>query len=147
MLPSPPPAVRATLAKEALLRSAREFAHVREHGRKWVGRLMVLQVAPAPDGLTRVGLIVSKRVHRRAVRRNRARRLLRESFRLTQPLPGPPVWVVAIARANLLDSDQGRTQSEWLGLLRRAGQVPPPAPSAPPPSPAVSLPAGEAPPC
>lgn len=124
----PPPAGRATLSKEGFLRAAWQFAYVREHGRKLVGRMMVLQFVAAPDGQTRVGLIVSKKVHRRAVRRNRARRLLRESYRLTRSQLQPAVWVVAIARGNLLATQQPLAQIEWLTLLRQAGFLAAPEP-------------------
>ncbi len=52
-----------------------------------------------PNELTgpRLGLVVSKRVSVKAVERNRIKRLIRESFRLTQGELGP-LDVVVIAR-------------------------------------------------
>ncbi len=37
-----------------------------------------------PSLITRVGFVVSKKTHKRAVRRNRLRRIIRESYRLLQ---------------------------------------------------------------
>jgi ribonuclease P protein component len=52
-----------------------------------------------PNGLdhARLGLAISKRVSKRAVERNRIKRLVRESFRRTR-LGLPPIDLVVMAR-------------------------------------------------
>jgi ribonuclease P protein component len=63
----------------------------------------VVAVAEPPDGQRRLATIVSRRYSRLAVVRNRARRLLRESYRLLLP-EIRPVWLVLIPRCALQDA-------------------------------------------
>lgn len=67
------------LPPEHRLRSTRDFQHVYRRGRSWAHPLAVLHVTPRP-GDTRIGFSVSRKVGK-AVRRNRARRRLREIVR------------------------------------------------------------------
>jgi ribonuclease P protein component len=61
-----------------------------------------LQIYAKPNELSysRVGLIVSKRIERRAVKRNRIKRLLRETFRTFQKQSGVAGmdWVMRLKR-------------------------------------------------
>lgn len=58
----------------------------------------------APSEQARLGMAVSRRVHRRAVVRNRIRRQIRESFRLKRPhLPALDFVVLARPAAAELD--------------------------------------------
>lgn len=62
------------------LRRRREFLLVQSRGARSRGQRLVLLVLPNPDGETRLGFTVSKKVGN-AVVRNRVRRRLRELFR------------------------------------------------------------------
>ena len=65
------------------------------------GRTLVMWVTRGSDAGRRVGVVVSKRTFRRAVDRNRAKRLLREAFRLSRHQMPPDVDVILIARAGI----------------------------------------------
>jgi len=65
------------------------------------GRTLVMWVTRGSDAGRRAGVVVSKRTFRRAVDRNRAKRLLREAFRLSRHLALPDVDVILIARAGI----------------------------------------------
>lgn len=65
------------------------------------GQALVIWVASFPDAGRRAGVVVSKRTFRRAVDRNRAKRLMREAFRLSRHRLVPGVDMVLIARAGI----------------------------------------------
>lgn len=77
------PAVGLGFGRRRRLLSRREFDRVlrRAPVRLRVGPLWGAVLPTAPRTASRLGLIVAKRVARRAVDRNRARRVIRESFR------------------------------------------------------------------
>lgn len=90
-----------------------ETAVFKVHGKG----LMALAV---PNGLghPRLGLVVSKKNLRRAVDRNRLKRLVRESVRLRQQrLPG--VDIVILARRGVGDLDNDTLHRQLHGMWRR----------------------------
>jgi ribonuclease P protein component len=114
----------ATIRRADFLRRGAEFARVREDGRKTVGRYTVVTILPAPDARTRVGVIASKRFDRKAVVRNRARRLMKEGFRLIRNGISPPVWVVIVARRHLVRATLKEVQGELMRALAAASVLP-----------------------
>lgn len=75
-------------------------------------------VAPNGLGHPRVGLVFSKRNIRLAVDRNRVKRLVRESIRLTQH-DLPAVDIVVLARRGAGDLDNGTLHRQLQGMWRR----------------------------
>jgi len=67
-------------------------------GRRVTTRRFIFYFAPARTDAARLGLVVSRKVGG-AVKRNRAKRLLRETFRLNRHRLQPPVDIVAIVKA------------------------------------------------
>ena len=80
------------------LRTGKDFERVRRCGRRAADDLFGLQYAENDVGHARLGMAVSLRTAGSAVRRNRIRRLIRESFRLNQARL-PPADIVVNARA------------------------------------------------
>lgn len=71
----------------------------------------------------RIGFVISKKNIRRAVKRNRVRRIIRESFRLHQH-ELPNVDIVVLARKGLDDLDNEQLHKvitrSWSRLIRKA---------------------------
>lgn len=72
------------LSKPAWLLKPQQFRRVYERGRRYDGRFMTVFVVANESAENRFGITVSKRVSTSAVKRNRAKRLLREAIRLNQ---------------------------------------------------------------
>ena len=76
------------------------------------------------DGATarRLGMKVTKKTFRLATERNRAKRLLRESFRLLRPTLAATPWdLVVIARRKILDAKEPEVRKEMAWACRKLG--------------------------
>ncbi len=72
------------LSKASRLRKPGEFRRVYANGKRFEGRLMTVFIMPSAGGFQRLGITASKKGVGNAVQRNRAKRLLRETFRLSK---------------------------------------------------------------
>jgi ribonuclease P protein component len=75
--------LRASLIKQTHLRRSAEFRRVYAGGKRFNGRLMTAFALPNDLGHHRFGITASRKAVGNAVQRNRAKRLLRETFRLS----------------------------------------------------------------
>ncbi len=83
-----------------------EFSSVFGFRRAIRGKLLMLHYQPRPEGMTaaRLGLVVGKKLLKRAVDRNRVKRIVREQFRLCRPdLPACDMIVRLAAKPVPLD--------------------------------------------
>ena len=96
------------------------FRDVFERGVRYPGRLMVMLIRHADDANRRLGVVAGKRTHRRSVDRVRAKRLMREAFRLNRFRIRGRVDVLLIARRGIRTSSMQDVERELLRLMRRA---------------------------
>ena len=127
------------------LRGLRVFERLLRQGRRFHADAMVLRVLPADSSLLeprdrdqpaspwRCGVVVSGKVSKRAVVRNRMRRQLHALLLQTLAVQAPaaaaakaaaPLWLLLSLRPGSAELDSGRLLGECSDLLRRAGLTP-----------------------
>ena len=98
------------------LRKNRDFQRVYRQGRSAAGRKFIMYVLDNGTDRNRIGISVSKKVGNSVVR-HRVRRLIREGYRLQEPLFSRGVDLIVVARP----SAAGCTQAEASENLRYLG--------------------------
>jgi len=115
---SPPDALG--LPRSRRIKQGRDFARAKTQGRRLTQGCLVLNwVAITGGGASRVGVITGRRIGG-AVVRTRARRLLREAFRLHQPHLSQPVDVVLVARQSIVGKKLSDVVCDYLAALKKA---------------------------
>ena len=84
-----------------------------------VGRFMVVWVRNGDDASSRLGVIASKRTFRRAVDRARAKRLIREAFRLNRGNFVDGYDYVIVARHRILGVSRQIVEKDLMRLIGR----------------------------
>ena len=105
----------------AHIRQRRDFKSVYDTGRKLHGRTMTIFALPRPGTGSRLGIAATRKLGS-AVERNRAKRLVRELFRLNPAPPG--LDIVVVPRRALFDATFSSLEAEYvatLGRLRPSG--------------------------
>lgn len=103
------------------LKRSSAFGRLKQEGKRVVSGCLILNWIERPVGEpTQMGMIVTKRIGR-AVVRNRARRLIRETFRLNQHALFRPVQMVLIARQSICGKKIHHVESDFIKALEKAG--------------------------
>ncbi|MCM2972693.1 MULTISPECIES: ribonuclease P protein component [Larsenimonas] len=109
-------------ARALRLLSSREYQHVFDNACYKVHGKGVLALAfPNDLNHARVGMVFSKKTMRRAVDRNRLKRLTRESIRLRQHWL-PAVDIVVLSKRGVADLDNETLKRQFHGMWRRLEQ-------------------------
>jgi ribonuclease P protein component len=109
------------LGRALRLKQGREFARVRRQGERLASGCLIANWRRLPgETNSRLGVITAGRIGG-AVVRNRARRLLRETFRLHQRDFEQAVELVLVARPSIVGKGFSEVEHDFLTTLRKAG--------------------------
>ncbi len=107
--------------REARLLTRSDFDRVFAARESFGDRYFRIHLAPGPS--PRLGQVISRRVSRRAVDRNRIRRVVRESFRLHQGAM-PDLDLVVVARSLAADESTARLHESLARHWQRLARAP-----------------------
>ena len=114
------------LPKETRLAKRAEFLRVYEEGERIEGRFMTVFILPNGRDIQRVGITATKKAIGKAHDRNRAKRLLREAFRLSreelEKIPVKYDWVLN-ARRGLLRVKLEKPLEEFKQIATKIGKL------------------------
>ena len=112
--------VRHTFRRKERLRKTQEFERVFSYGKSVGGSTVAFYYAPNEEGFPRAGFIASKKVSKKAVERNRAKRLMREVFRLNKHRL-KPFDIIFIAKRGIVGKKRQDVEKDFLRLAKKAG--------------------------
>ncbi len=110
----------STLPKSERLQRGHQFRGAYEHGRKFVGRFVVLYAVDDSAAGRALGVVTSRKIGN-AVVRNRARRLLREAYRLNKQKLKTNLQIVMVARSTINGKRRPEVEADLLRLFLAAG--------------------------
>ncbi|HTR41623.1 MAG TPA: ribonuclease P protein component [Pseudomonadales bacterium] len=109
------------LSRASRVTQNRDFVRIRQQGERLAQGCLVANWNKLPDGAApKLGVVTSRKIGG-AVQRTRARRLLRESFRLHQHEFSQPVEIILVARNSIAGKKFADVERDYLATLRRAG--------------------------
>ena len=111
---------RLPFGRAARIKQGRDFRRTRQGGERLVSGCLIANWRRLPaQASSRLGVITASRIGG-AVVRNRARRLMRESFRLHQHDLAAPVDLVLVARQSIAGKGFAGVERDFLAALRKA---------------------------
>jgi ribonuclease P protein component len=112
---------RLRLGRSARIKQGGDFSRIRQEGQRMISGCLIANWRLSKEGMaSRLGVITSSRIGN-AVVRSRARRLLREAFRLHQHDLKTAVDLVLVARNSILGKGLADVENDFLTILRKAG--------------------------
>ena len=116
----PAEAPRLKFGRAMRIKQGRDFSRVRQDGQRLVHGCLIANWRKLPvESASRLGVVTSGKLGN-AVIRNRARRLLRETFRVHQHDLSQPLDLVLIARASIVGKGFVDVEKDLLAALRKA---------------------------
>ena len=116
------------LPKQERLKSSSEFSATYRLKKSVADSLLILYAGSEkknPEDITKVGFVVSKKIHKRSTKRNRIKRLMRESYRQARKngdIPENIKWqtLIYLARAESIDKEYKDIYKSVVNLFNKA---------------------------
>lgn len=100
------------------LKLNKDFRRLYSRGKNFVSGYTVVYASKNRSGKNRLGLTVSKSIGK-AVKRNRLKRLMRESYRLMEEKINPGFDIIIVARGRALGKTQAQIQRDIEYAMRK----------------------------
>ena len=113
-----------SFGKDKRITSRAEYLAIQNNGQKWHSKHFVIcyREAQQPESARpRIGITITKKVDKRAVKRNLLRRRVREIFRISYENFCVPLEVVVIAKQGAIELDPESIRDEIFYLFRKIG--------------------------
>ena len=94
-----------------------EFQAIYKSGKSYANKYLVMYVSENPDGKSKLGISVSKKVGNSVVR-HRLARLIRETYRLNTNMFNSGLNIIVIARTTAKGKNFAEIESAFLHLCR-----------------------------
>jgi ribonuclease P protein component len=110
------------LKEEYRLKTNFEYNITRKHGKRYSGKYFYINVLKPRnyEGPTKFGVVVTTKIHKRAVKRNRVRRLFVESFRHQfDPIKDKGVWISVYPKASALNKTYEEINTDLTETLQK----------------------------
>ena len=121
--------IKIVLPKDERLKTSREFSTIYNLKRSVANPLLILYVGRKkadPSISTKVGFVVGKKVHKRAVKRNRAKRLMRETYKnirnTDEFLLKNYEFLIFLARIPILEADYNQVHAGVTDCFKKAAK-------------------------
>ncbi len=99
------------------LTKKKEFEKTYQQGKAVGGEFLLVKISPNQENKTRVGIVVSKKVAKKATERNKIKRRIREIVR-SEVLEGKTVGdIVIIAKRSSEKSSYQELKADWENIL------------------------------
>lgn len=109
------------LTRDRRVRKRQDFLRVQGSRRKYRSNHLLLAVSSPGRGPSRIGITVTRKVDKRATRRNRIKRWIREVFRKERERFTEAADLVVIALEGAAELDFNQISWELRGVLMKAG--------------------------
>ena len=107
------------LKKEFRLRKQKDFENVFDKGVYFSERYLMLKAVKNNLPFSRFGFVVSKKVSKKAVERNKVKRLMSESIRLSQKRIKSGFDIIFVSRAGIVGKDFEEIKESIEKLLKK----------------------------